>query len=105
MLQALQFIKRRLYYSVCIFVYKINTLAVSLRNKIELVGSESQTRQAGNIVLGLRKTRNARKSVFYEGAKMYNSSPLVIKQCDRLKIFKRELKEYILNVIQYFWLY
>jgi len=86
MLQHLQFmsVKQKLYYSVCIFIYKIinNTLPVSRRNEIEMVESESQrqTRQAGNIVLGLRKTRNAQKSVFYEGAKMYNSSPLVIKQ-------------------------
>jgi len=28
---------------------------------------------------------------------MYNSSSLGIKQCDGLKMFKRELKEYILN--------
>jgi len=30
---------------------------------------------------------------------MYNSLPHRIKQCDRLKIFKRGLKEYILNII------
>jgi len=33
---------------------------------------------------------------------MYNSLPLRLKQCDRLEIFKRELKEYILNTISYF---
>jgi len=92
-----------------LFIYKIlnNILAASLRNKIEIVGSESQRRrrQAGNIVLGLRKTRNAQKcTVFYEGIKMYNSFlPLRMKQCDRLKIFKRELKEYIFeyNIFSY----
>jgi len=65
MLQTLQFmsIKQRLYYSVCVFIDKIldNTLTVSLRNKIAIVGNESQrlTRQAGNIVniAGLWKTR------------------------------------------------
>jgi len=100
MLQALQFmsVRQRLCYSVCIFIYKIlnDVLPVSLRNKIEIAGSESQrrTKRAGNIVLELRKTRNAQKSVFSEGAKMYDSLPLRIKQYDRLKIFKRELKEY-----------
>jgi len=50
-------------------------LPVSLRNKIEIVESERQrqTEQAGNIVLELRKTKSAQKSVFYEGAKMYDS--------------------------------
>jgi len=74
--RMLQFmsVKQRLYHSVCIFIYKIlnNTLPLSLRNKIEIVGSENQrqTRQAGNVVLRLRKIRNARKSAFYEGAKL-----------------------------------
>jgi len=103
MLQVFQFmsIKQKLHYTVCMFIYKIlnNVLLLSLRNN-EIVGNENQrhTRQAGNIVLRLRETRNAQKSVFYKG-KMYNSLPLRIKQCDRLKIFKRELKEYILNTI------
>jgi len=77
MLQTLQFaVKRRLYYSVCMFIYKIlnNMLPISLRNKIEIVGSESyRYNEAGNIVLGLRETRNAQKSVFYEGIEIYNS--------------------------------
>jgi len=78
-------------------------LPLSLRNKIEIVESENQkhTRQADNIVLRFRKTRNARKSVFYEGAKFYNSLALGIGECDRLKVFKRELKDYILNTIRY----
>jgi len=64
-------------------------LPVSLRNKIEIVGSESQRqrRQAGNIALGLRETRNERKSVFYARVKMYNPLSLRMKQRDRLKIF------------------
>jgi len=77
-------------------------LPISLRNKIEILGSESQ-RQAGNIVLEIWKTM--RKNVFlysFQGVKMYNSLAFGIKQRDRLKIFKSELKEYILNTIQYF---
>jgi len=66
-------------------------------------GNENQrlTRQAGNIVLELRKTRSAQKSVFYEEVKMYNSLPANIKQSDRLKTFKHELKEYILSRIKF----
>jgi len=41
------------------------------------------------------------KRVFYEGIKMYNSLRVRIKRCDRLRTFKRELKEYILNTIRY----
>jgi len=64
-------IKQRLYYNVCIFIYKIlnNMLPIVSRNKIEMVESDSerQTRQAENIVLGFRKTGNAQENVFYEG--------------------------------------
>jgi len=75
-------IKQRLYYSVCVFICKIlnNMLPVSLRNKMVIIRNESQ-RQAGNIVLRLRKTRNAQKSVFYEEVKTYNSLPVRMKQC------------------------
>jgi len=65
-LHTLQFmsVKQRLHYAVCIFVYKtLNGMSpLSLRNQIEIVASEShmRTRQAGTIVLGFRKTRNAR---------------------------------------------
>jgi len=39
--------------------------------------------------------------LFYEGVKMYNSLPANIKQSDRLKTFKQELKEYIISRIKY----
>jgi len=65
-LQAPQFmsIKQRLCYSLCVFfIYKIldNMLTVSLRNKIVIVGNESQklTRQAGNIVLDSGRLQKA----------------------------------------------
>jgi len=94
------------FCSLFISLIKIlnDMLPVSLKDKIAIVGSESQrqTRQAGNVVSRLGKTRNVLKSVFYEGAKMYNFLPLEARQCDRLKIFKRELKEYVLNTIQHF---
>jgi len=76
-------------------------LPVALRNRIEIV--EKRNEQAENM-LGFRKTRNAQKSVFYEAVKMYNSLPLGIKQCDKLNPHKRELKEYVLNTIQYYQL-
>jgi len=60
------------------FIYKILNNMLAVCNKIEIIGSESQkqTRQAGNVVLGLGKIRNPQKSV------LYNYLPLRIKQCD-----------------------
>jgi len=78
-------------------------LPVSLRDKFVIVGNENQrlTRQAGNIVLELRKTKSVQKSLFYEGVKMYNSLPTNIKQSERLKTFKQELNKYIPSRIKY----
>jgi len=77
-------------------------LVLVLRDKFVTVGNENQRpRQTGNIVLELRKTRSAQKSVFYEGVNMYNFLPANIKQSDRFKTFKHELKEYIVNRIKY----
>jgi len=77
-------------------------LPVLLRNKFVIVGNEKQrtTRQAGNIVLKLHcaetpENQECTESMFYEGVKMYNFLSTSIKQSDRLKTFKRELKEYI----------
>lgn len=99
MLQVLQFmsIRQRLYYNVCIFIFKIikGMLPIELGNKIVLV--EGRTRQADNIMIQFRRTKSAQKSLFYEGIKMYNDIPTELKQCDSLIIFKRKLKEYILQ--------
>jgi len=72
-------------------------MALSLRNKIEIMGSESHmcTGQTGTIVLELRKTRNAQKSIFYEGIKLFNSLLLSIRECGRLNVFKCKLKDCI----------
>jgi len=73
--------------------------SMALSSKIEIVGRDCdrQTRQAGNIVVTLRRTRSAQKSLFYEGMKMYNSLPIKIKQCNKIVSFKRLLREYILG--------
>lgn len=104
MLQALQFmsVRQRLRYNTCIFVFKmvIGLLPDYLKNKIQIVGNMSgkQTRQAGNIVIQLRRTSNAQKSMFYEGIKMYNNLQMEIKRSERLEHFKRKLKEHILGI-------
>ena len=101
MLQALQFmaIRQRLYYNMCIFVFKIfkNMCPEHLRNRLRIVGDESamQTRQAGNIAVEFRKTRSAQKSLFYEGVLMYNALPDEVKCCGSLDIFKRMVKEFV----------
>jgi len=74
-LQVLQFIsiKRRLYYSVCVFIYKVfnNMLPVSLGNKFVIIGNERQrlTRQAGNIVLASGRSGEHKRACFMKELK------------------------------------
>jgi len=101
----LQFIsvRQRLYYNVCIFIFKIlnNIFPEALRNKFGILGSdrERQTRRTANIVINFRRTRSTQKSMFDEVVKMYNSLQVELKQCERLNKFKRMLKDYILSSI------
>jgi len=94
MRDALQFmsIKQRLYYNVCIFIFKILRNMLPLRDRLEIIDSERETRQMGNIKIKFRKTKNAQNSMFYEGIKMYNALPIEIKNSERLESFKRILK-------------
>lgn len=101
MLNALCFmsIRQRLYYNACIFVFKAvkGILPDYVAKKMRRVGKSigRQTRQATNVVIQFRKTKNAQKSMFYEGVKMYNELPLEVKSVERLEQFKRKLKDHI----------
>jgi len=97
MRDALQFmsIKQRLYYNVCIFIFKILRNMLPLRDRLEIIDNERETRQMGNIKIKFRKTKSAQKSMFYEGIKIYNALPTEIKNSERLESFKRILKTYV----------
>jgi len=70
-----------------------------LCDRLRLVGdgSERQTRQSEDIAVKFRRTRSAQKSLFYEGVVMYNTLPAEIKHCDRLEVFKRMLREFVIS--------
>lgn len=105
MLQALQFmsIRQRLYYNMSIFIFKIlnNMMPEQLSDRLSIVGHRTnrQTRQAENIAVDFRKTKSAQKSLFFEGVIMYNALPDEVKRCERLDIFKRILKEFIISSV------
>ena len=73
------------------------TTSNELKNKLQIVGYRSGrvTRQAGDIVIEFRRTRSARKSMYYEGVKMYNALPTEVKNYKRIEQYKRILKQYI----------
>jgi len=66
-----------------------------LKDRLEIIESERETRQMGNIKLKFKKTKSAQKNMFYKGIKMYNALPAEIKSSERLEPFKRMLKTYV----------
>lgn len=93
-------VRQRLCY-ICIFIFKIvkGILARLLSNRIEIVREVSggQTKQTENNVIQLRRRRNVQKSLFCKGVKMCNVLPAELKQCERLVMFKRMSREYIVS--------
>lgn len=101
MLEALQFmsIKERMEYNACVFVFKIlkEMLPIDLVRRVQLVAErrERETRQDANVVINIRKTTSAQKSVLYAGVKIYNELPNIIKNSVSIHSFKQDMKEYI----------
>lgn len=95
-------IRQRLNYNACIFIFKAvkGLLPNNLSNKVQMVGAPygRQTRQTDNIIIHFRRTTNAQKSLFYIGIKKYNELPIEVKNSERLEIYKRRLKKYILGL-------
>lgn len=106
MLDALQFmsIRQRLCFNVCIFIFKLvnGMLPKQLCNKIQIIKDlgGAKTRQAENVRIEFRGTRNAQKSLFYEGIKMYNAIPTEAKKSTKLAVFKRLLRNYVSSTVR-----
>jgi len=63
----MEHIKQKLYYNVRTFIYNVlnNMLAEAVRNRMEIVDSERQTRKAGaEYCIRIPETRSAQKSMF-----------------------------------------
>lgn len=64
-MQALQFmsIRQRLYYNICIFIFKTvnKMMPEQLNDRLSIVEHRTgrQTKQAGSIVVDFRKTKSA----------------------------------------------
>lgn len=92
-------IKQLYIYNTCIFIYK--TINKKIRTEIQFnkrpkVGRPC-TRRASYIVLPKTRTKYGRTSVTYEGARLFNKLPSVIKNIDSLNGFKKRLTNYILK--------
>jgi len=74
-------------------------LPFKLRNKIEIVGSENQIQRQIRLYQDSGKRGMHRRVYFTK--ELDRIIPSQDKRCDRLNVFKRELKDYILNIMRH----
>lgn len=90
-------------YNTCCLIRKIikkdihTDITFKRKNQIH----KYNTRNSKNFVLIQPRTNYGKKSITYEGAQLFNKLPSNIKEATSLFIFKKRLKDYILEKIPY----
>lgn len=92
-------IKQRIYYNTLVLIFKItnNILPEYLKQKIKYnyeVATRSLRRQSLLNLPNLRKEKT-RRSIFYNGIKLFNELPSEIRKSNKLKEFKRRCVAYV----------
>ena len=93
----------------CIYKYKISCYIFSVLNKkkhsnVNFTVNNSiynhNTRQFNHLSLINIKSNYGRKSVYFQGIKIYNSLPQDLKNTQVLSKFKRKVRKYLLDTHQ-----
>lgn len=92
-------IKQRIFYNTLVLIFKItnNLLPEYLKQKIKYnyeVATRSLRRQSQLNVPNLRKEKT-RRSIFYNGIKLFNELPSQIRKSEKLNEFKRKCVKYV----------
>lgn len=87
---------RQLYiYYTCILIKKITTKSIRSNLKLNKKIPTHNLRNKYKIVLPTVRTNYGKKTILFEGVKLYNDLPNHIKKCNIVNAFKKELKEYV----------
>ena len=54
------------------------------------------TRNSDDFIIPYFKMSNSQRSILYSGPKFWNETPLILKNCNSLSIFRKRIKEYML---------
>lgn len=88
-------IKQTYILKVCITIYKIlnkiHHTEISLKQKDTSYG----LRNAKHIQLNQPRTNYGKRCLLYDGVKIFNDLPNVIKNSESIKIFKNKIKDYL----------
>jgi hypothetical protein len=86
-------------YNTCLLVRKIinkdihSHITFTKRSEVQ----KRLTRQANHIVLRPPRTLYGKKNLIYEGAQLYNKLPKDVKDAKSMMVFKKALRQHILN--------
>jgi exonuclease III len=86
-------------YDMLLVVFKIMHGMLKYNESIHLSSDvhAHSTRSASNIYMGTFRCTFGRKSIFYEGFKLFNDLPLRLKSIDGLANFSKEIRQVVLS--------
>lgn len=86
-------------YNTCILIRKIlnNELHTEITFTKRKRNSNLRPINPDDLNIQPARTKSGSKTLLNEGVKLYNSLPQEIKQINSLPVFKKKLKNYILN--------
>lgn len=86
-------------YNTCILVQKILNKNINTKLSFTKVGQAQKriTKRMNNITLIRPRTNYGKKSILYEGARLYNELPNNIKDIQSFTLYKKVLKHHILK--------
>jgi hypothetical protein len=83
-------------YFCSIFMFKVQNSMLSINNKFGVC--DSRTRQSEiSFKIPIVKTTLAQNQLFFSGVKIWNSLPAEVREIKSINVFKKKLKEYLLN--------
>lgn len=99
-------IYQKLLFNVCIMIFKMKNGLVPKYLTDKLIYTrdvhEINTRNKNDLRLPRVKTEAAKKSIYFEGVKIFNKLPSILKEEKNLQKFKRDCENHIKNKINPF---
>ncbi|KAK9880912.1 hypothetical protein WA026_012348 [Henosepilachna vigintioctopunctata] len=95
-------VKQRILFATYIFIFKFKNklFPYKVMKNVTCVSDvhSHNTRNADNFYMQVSKHSKHRNSIFYEGFNAFNKLPSSIKAIRDLKVFKRKLAKFVLNI-------
>lgn len=91
------FVTHKVLTVIAIFIHETVCLFHKKRNKFDFANNRRNTRQASNICLPLPSSSLIKKSLIYNGKKVYNHLPITLKNIYSGNQFRNAVKKFLID--------